>query len=111
MDKKIKKSRKAIKNYTFNSDEGDVKIDLNNYTATCSLTGNPKSFYHSYLANLIKTKYDNNFSTFEKTYVSREGKGQLNSANKVDQIKDQIDKAAARLASLKEKLAQMETAS
>ena len=57
MEKTVKKSRKAIHNYTFE----DQTINLNGYVARCTVTGNEKRFYHSYLANMIQKKFDNNF--------------------------------------------------
>ena len=101
MEKKIKKSRKAIKNYTFNSSEGLVEIDLNNFTAICTVTGNEKKFYHSYLANLIATKYDNNITTFNNTYVSREGKKGQNETKKLDNVKLRISKLYNQIRELK----------
>ena len=106
MNKKSK-SRKAVKLYTFNSSAGEVKINLNGYEAKCTQTGNSKSFYHSYLANLIVTKYDNNISTFEATYVSREGRGQLRGEGRVDELKGQIERAAARLEALQLKMTEL----
>ena len=103
MEKKIKKSRKAIHNYTFNSDEGDVQIDLNNFTAVCTVTGNEKKFYHSYLANLIVTKYDNNITTFNNTYVSREGKSVGVEQRKMDQIEVRISNLYNKISELKSK--------
>jgi len=101
MENTIKKSRKAIQNYTLNSSEGDVVIDLNNFTAICSKTGNSKKFYHSYLANLIATKYDNNITTFNETYVSREGKKDQNETKKLDNVKVRIDKLYNQIRELK----------
>jgi hypothetical protein len=103
MSKNIKKSRKAVQNYTFNSDEGEVEIDLNNFTAVCSVTNNPKKFYHSYLANLIVTKYDNNISTFNNTYVSREGKSESVNQNKIDSVENRINQLYQKIRELKEK--------
>jgi hypothetical protein len=101
MENTIKKSRKAIKNYTFNSSEGEVEIDLNNFTAVCTETGNEKKFYHSYLANLIVTKYDNNITTFTTTYVSREGKKGQNETKKLDNVKLRIEKLYNQIRELK----------
>ena len=101
MGNKIKKSRKAIHNYTFNSSEGEVQIDLNNFTAVCTVSGNQKKFYHSYLANLIATKYDNNITTFNNTYISREGKSSFVNQNKVNQIESRISKLYTKIAELK----------
>ncbi len=103
MSKEAKKSRKAIHNYTFNSDEGEVQIDLNSFTAVCTVTGNSKKFYHSYLANLISTKYDNNITTFLNTYVSREGKSIGAEQRKMDAIENRISKLYTQIETLKAK--------
>ena len=103
MSKKIKKSRKAVQLYTFNSSAGEVKIDLNNYVATCSVTGEPKKFYHAYLANLISTKYDNNITTFEDTYVSRSGKSAQIPTKKANELQVRIDRMYAQIKQLKAK--------
>ena len=102
-----KKSRKAIHNYTFDSNSGPVEIDLNNYVAVCSRTNEPKSFYHAYLANLIQTKYDNNISTFEATYISRAGLSETVAARKAQALEDQITRLYDKLASLKQKRDQL----
>ena len=104
MSKEVKKSRKAIHNYQFE----DKKINLNGYVAICNLTGNEKRFYHSYLANMIEKKFDNNFSKFESEYVSREGRGQIRAAGRVDELKAQIERAANRLETLRNKLVAVE---
>lgn len=101
MSNEIKKSRKATHLYNFQSSAGDVQIDLNNYTAVCSVTGNVKKFYHSYLANLIATKYDNNISTFEDTYVSREGKSIGAGERKAAQLDERIQKLYNKISVLK----------
>lgn len=98
-----KKSRKAIHLYNFNSSAGPVEIDLNNYVATCSVTGAPKKFYHAYLANLIQTKYDNCISTFEDTYVSRAGNSQAVAARKAQQVQQRIDSLYNKISELKSK--------
>jgi len=103
MSNEIKKSRKATHLYTFQSSAGDVQIDLNNYVARCSVTGNDKKFYHSYLANLIATKYDNNISTFEDTYVSREGRSSEVAQNKLDAIDARIGNLYNKINELKNK--------
>lgn len=104
MENKIKKSRKAIKLYTFNTEAGvPVKIDLNNYTARCSVTGEPKKFYHSYLANLIMTKYDGNISTFEDTYVSRAGRSAEVPGKKAKELDNRIGRLYAQIRTLKAK--------
>ena len=107
MSKKIKKSRKAVHIYTFNSSAGEVKIDLNNYTAKCTKTGAPKKFYHSYLANLIYSKYDGNISTFEDTYVSRAGRSAEIPGKKADALQARIDRMYAQIKLLKEKKAEL----
>ena len=107
MSNKTKKSRKAVQLYTFNSSAGEVKIDLNNYTATCSVTGAPKKFYHAYLANLINTKYDGNISTFEDTYVSRAGRSAEIPAKKANALQARIDRMYDQIRTLKEKKAQL----
>ena len=107
MEKKIKKSRKAVHNYTFNSSVGEVKIDLNNYQARCTVTGDLKRFYHSYLANLINTKYDGNISTFEDTYVSRAGRSAEIPGKKADALQARIDRMYAQIKQLKAKKAEL----
>lgn len=101
MSNEIKKSRKAIHNYTLQSQAGEVQVDLNNYTAVCSVTGNVKKFYHSYLANLIATKYDNNISFFENEYVSREGKSVGSGERKAAQIEARIGNLYNKINELK----------
>lgn len=107
MEETVKKSRKKVHNYTFDSDEGEVKIDLNNFTAVCNVTKAPKKFYHSYLANLIKTKYDNNITNFNNTYVSREGKSGRVTQNKIDSVEERITKLYQKIRELKEKRDQL----
>ena len=107
MEKKTKKTRKAVHLYTFNSSAGQVKIDLNNYTATCSKTGQPKRFYHAYLANLISTKYDNNISTFEDTYVSRAGRAAELPLKKATDLQARIDRMYSQIRVLKAKKAEL----
>ena len=107
MSKKIKKSRKAVHLYNFNSSAGEVKIDLNNYTAKCSVTGEPKKFYHAYLANLISTKYDNNISTFEDTYVSRSGRAAELPLKKATDLQIRIDRMYSQIRVLKAKKAEL----
>ena len=104
MSKVVKKSRKAIHNYIFdNENDCKVEIDLNNYVAICTVTGNEKRFYHSYLANMIEKKFDNNIDTFEQTYVSREGQsGQVNT-RKVAQLEERISKLYTTIRELKAK--------
>jgi len=107
MENKIKKTRKAVQLYTFNSSAGEVKIDLNNYVATCSVTGAPKRFYHVYLANLISTKYDNNISKFEDTYVSRAGRSAEIPTKKANQLQQRIDRMYDQIRTLKAKKAEL----
>lgn len=97
-----KKSRKAVHNYNFIDQNGTaVTVDLNDYVATCTRTGNPKRFYHAYLANLINSKYDGNIDVFEQNYVSREGKSEEAAANKAQAIQDRIDSLYDKIATLK----------
>lgn len=107
MSNKKKKTRKAVQLYTFNSSAGEVKIDLNNYVATCSVTGQPKKFYHAYLANLIATKYDNNISTFEDTYVSRAGRSAEIPTKKANELQARIDRMYDQIKLLKQKKAEL----
>jgi|TARA_R110002051_G_scaffold241639_2_gene301972 hypothetical protein len=100
MSQEAKKSRKAIHTYKFE----DQSVNLNGYVAICSLTGNEKRFYHSYLANMIEKKYNNNFAAFEADYVSREGRGQIRAADQVGELRAQIERAVARVATLQAKL-------
>ena len=112
MENKIKKSRKAVHLYTFNTEAGvPVKIDLNNYTAKCSITGEPKKSYHVYLANLISTKYDNNISKFEDTYVSRAARSAEIPTKKANALQVRIDRMYAQIKELKAKKAQLVPAS
>jgi len=98
MSKEIKKGRsKKVHNYTFS----DQEVNLNGYVAICNVTGKEKRFYHSYLANLIVTKYGNNFRHFEDTYVSREGKSATNQLVKVNQIEERISKLYTKISELK----------
>jgi len=98
MSKEIKKGRsKKVHNYTFS----DQTVNLNGYVAICTITGNEKRFYHSYLANMIVKKFNNNFSNFENTYISREGKSTFVNQNKVNQIEDRISKLYTKITQLK----------
>jgi hypothetical protein len=101
-----KKSRRKVHNYTF----ADQIVNLNGYVAICSVTGNEKRFYHSYLANMIEKKFDNNFSTFENTYVSREGKSVGANDRKVDVIEERINKLYTKIAQLKSQRNQLQAA-
>ena len=93
MSKATKKSRRAIHNYNFS----DKTVNLNGYVATCTVTGNEKRFYHSYLANLIATKYDNSFSQFEATYVSREGRSVNAGERKLTDVRAKINKLYSKI--------------
>ena len=105
----MKNSRKAKQYYTLlNRDGREVSIDLNNYKVTCVATGKRKSFYHKYLYSLILTKYDGNIDTFRETYVSREA-GPNKQERQVQQLRAQIDRTRARLASLTERLASIDS--
>ena len=104
MEKTTKKSRKAIHNYTFENQNGEqVKVDLNSYVATCTVTGNAKKFYHAYLAKLIANKYDNNIDVFEQNYVSREGRAGESKARELDKVRDRISKLYDQIRTLKSK--------
>lgn len=107
MEKKVKKGRsKKVHNYDF----ADQTVNLNGYVAICTITGNEKRFYHSYLANMIATKYDNNFSHFVNTYISREGKSLSVNVNKVNQVEDRISKLYHKIRSLKALRDELKTA-
>jgi hypothetical protein len=97
----LKKSRKSVQLYSLNSDAGPVELDLNNYTAVCSVTKEPKQFHHSYLANLIATKFDNNISLFESTYVSRVGLAEKNVHVKAAKLEDRISALYTKIRALK----------
>ena len=98
MDKTVKKSRKKVHNYKFDCGS---EIDLNNYSATCTQTNNKKKFYHSYLANMIKKKFNNNFQFFVDNYVSREGKSELVNLNKVKKVEERISNLYTKIRELK----------
>ena len=92
---------KAKHFYTLlNSNGREVQIDLANYKVTCTVTGARKSFYHKYLAGLIKRDYDNCIDTFRTTYVSRAGRPGKSQA---ERLQEQIERARARLDQLLEK--------
>ena len=98
MEENTKKGRaKKVHNYKFS----DQTVNLNGYVAVCTKTGNEKRFYHSYLANMIEKKFNNDFSLFENTYISREGKGIINRVNKVKDVEVQITKLYNRIRQLK----------
>lgn len=87
-----------------NSNGREVQIDLNNYKCICTVTGARKSFYHKYLANMIKRDYDNNIDTFRETYVSRAGRP---SKSQAERLNEQIERARNKLATLLEKQASL----
>jgi hypothetical protein len=92
---------KAKHFYTLlNSNGREVQIDLANYKVTCTVTGARKSFYHKYLAGLIKRDYGNCIDTFRTTYVSRAGRPTKTQA---ERLNEQIERARARLNQLLEK--------
>ena len=99
MKNENKKSRKAVKLYTLNSSAGEVQIDLNNYTAKCSVSGEPKQFYHTYLANMIATKYGNDISIFESTYVSRASRPK--NSRRLEIVKSRINRLYDQIRTLK----------
>ena len=106
----MRKNRKAKQFYSLLNKHGNqVSIDLNNYKVTCNKTGKRKSFYHKYLHNLIQSKYAGNIDTFRDTYVSREASAGDANQRKAQQLRAQIDRANAKLASLKERLATLES--
>ncbi len=96
MSKKTKSRRKAH-NYTF----GNKTVNLNGYVAKCNVTGEEKRFYHSYLANMIETKFNNDFDLFESTYVSRAGKSIAAAAVRVVKLEDRISGLYAKIRELK----------
>tara|TARA_R110000851_G_scaffold71375_1_gene158853 strand:- start:570 stop:908 length:339 start_codon:yes stop_codon:yes gene_type:complete len=97
-----KKSRKKTHNYNFTGlNDQPVTVDLNNYTAVCSVTKKIKQFHHAYLANLIATKYDNNIETFELNYVSRDGLAEKNTHLKHLKLEDRISALYTKIRALK----------
>ena len=98
MSKKTKSRRKAH-NYNF----GDKTVNLNGYVAKCNVTGDEKRFYHGYLANMIETKFNNDFDLFESTYVSRAGKSINSAVTKAAQLEDRISGLYAKIRDLKAK--------
>jgi hypothetical protein len=96
--KNTKKGRsKKVHNYTFS----DQTVNLNGYVAICTITGNEKRFYHSYLAGMIVKRFNNNFSTFEATYVSREGKAGNVTQNRISKVEERITKLYNKISELK----------
>ena len=93
----MKKSRKAKQFYSLlNRDGNEVSIDLNNYKVTCVVTGKRKSFYHKYLAGLIKNKYQNNIDLFRDTYTSREAAPSKKDRD-IDRLQARINRLRAQL--------------
>ena len=84
--------QRVQKTYTF----ADQTINLHGYKATCTITDKSKGFHHSYLANLIVKKYNNNFSTFEATYVSKEGRGIIRAQEAIDREDNKLAQVALR---------------
>ena len=105
----MKNSRKAKQYYTLKDKNlNDVQIDLNNYKVICNKTGKRKSFYHKYLHNMIVSKYNSNIDLFREGYVSREA-APSKQERQVAQLQAQIDRTRARLASLTERLASVDS--
>jgi chaperonin cofactor prefoldin len=50
---------------------------------------------------MIEKKFDNNFSTFESTYVSREGKSVGANDRKAEDIENRINVLYSKIAQLK----------
>ena len=84
--------QRVKKTYTF----ADQTVNLHGYKATCTLTGKSKQFHHSYLANLIVKKYNNDFSHFESTYVSKEGRGIIRAQEALERDQNKIDRAVRK---------------
>ena len=84
--------QRVQKTYTF----ADQTVNLHGYKATCTITDTGKGFHHSYLANLIVKKYNNNFSTFEATYVSKEGRGIIRAQEAIDREDNKLAQVALR---------------
>jgi len=87
-----KKGQRVNKTYQFE----DGEINLHNYRATCTVTNTSKGFHHTYLANLIRKKYGNNFGTFEATYVSKEGRGIIRAQEQIDRDASKVQRAALK---------------
>ncbi len=91
--------------YDFTTQSGQlVQINLNGYTARCTVTGDLKRFHHGYLAKMIKDKYDNNIDVFELNYVSRAGVSVTRAADKQHHIRSQIQKLQDRIVTLQSQL-------
>ena len=109
MEKQLKKSRRAKALYTLQNAAGqDVSIDLNNYKAICNKTGKRKSFYHKYLAGMIKRKYGNNIDRFRTEYVSREAAPDKNE-RRAKQLQDRISRLYVQISNLKGELAEVDS--
>ena len=107
MEKEGKKGRvKKVHNYKFE----DQTINLNGYVCICNSTKKEKRFYHSYLANMIKKKFNNNFQFFVDNYVSREGKSELVNLNKVKKVEERISNLYTKIRELKVLRDQLEVA-
>jgi hypothetical protein len=109
MEKQIKKSRRAKAYYTLQNAAGaDVSIDLNNYKIICNTTGEHKSFYHKYLAGMIKRKYGNNIDRFRTEYTSRAAAPDKNQ-RRAKQLQDRISRLYVQISNLKGELAEAES--
>ena len=91
--------------YNFiNQNGAQVQINLNGYTARCTVTGELKRFHHSYLAKMIQDKYDNNIDVFELNYVSRAGAGHNRAQERNIKIREQITRLQDRIIHLQSQL-------
>ena len=91
--------------YDFTTQSGQlVQINLNGYTARCTVTGELKRFHHGYLAKMIKDKYDNNIDVFELNYVSRAGASHNRAKEKQIKIREQIVRLQDRIMHLQSQL-------
>ena len=90
-----------------NSAGNEVQIDLNNYKITCNKTGDSKSFYHKYLADMIARKYQNNIDLFRDTYTSRAAADPV--TRKRERLESRIDRLFKQINILKGELAELET--
>ena len=107
MEKVVIKGRvKKVHNYKFE----DQTINLNGYVCICTATGKEKRFYHSYLANMIEKKFENNFQNFVDNYVSREGKSEFVNLNKVKKVEERISNLYTKIRELKVLRDQLEVA-
>ena len=88
--------------YTFMTNTGvSQDVELKHYQVTCTKTGQPKQFHHSYLARMIERKYNGNWDTFVNTYVSREGLASHNRVTRVKAIRTKLDKLYGQIRLLK----------